>query len=91
MWILHGVLEHIAESESLSNSSQDREEGLNFEILRHKAELKEDKEGDAWFQVWVPFSCLNAFVEIVTTLRAGCITLLTQKIKSKRHVYVSGN
>ena len=43
-------LEYIAESESLSNSSQDREEGLNFEILRHKAELKEDKEGDAWFQ-----------------------------------------
>ena len=51
MWILHGMwLEHTAESESLSNSSQDREEGLNFEILRHKAGLKEDKEGDAWFQ-----------------------------------------
>ena len=51
MWILHGMwLEHIAESESLSNSSQDREEDLNFEILRHKAELKENKEGDAWFQ-----------------------------------------
>ena len=48
MWILHGMwLERTAESESLSNSSQDREEGLNFEILRHKAELK---EGDAWFQ-----------------------------------------
>ena len=45
-------LEHTAEihSESLSNSSQEREEGLNFEILRHKAELKEDEEGDAWFQ-----------------------------------------
>ena len=37
MWILHGMwLEHTAESESLS--------------MRHKAELKEDKEGDAWFQ-----------------------------------------
>ena len=49
MWILHGMwLEHTAESESLS--SHGREEGLNFEILHHKAELKEAKEGDAWFQ-----------------------------------------
>ena len=53
MWILHQKwLDHTAaiRSESLSNSSQEREEGLKFEILRHKAELKEDKEGDAWFQ-----------------------------------------
>ena len=40
MWILHRMwLKHTAEiqSESLSKSSQEREEGLDFEILRHKA------------------------------------------------------
>ena len=53
MWILHRMwLKHTAvtQSEFVSNSSQDREEGLDFEILRQKAELKEDKEGGAWFQ-----------------------------------------
>ena len=49
MWILHEMwLKHTdARSPTLRQS---REEGLKFEILRHKAELKEDKEGCTWFQ-----------------------------------------
>ena len=49
MWILHEMwLKHTAaQSPTLQQS---REEGLKFEILRHKAELKEDKEGCTWFQ-----------------------------------------
>ena len=49
MWILHEMwLKHTpAQSPTLHQS---REEGLKFEILRHKAELKEDKEGCTWFQ-----------------------------------------
>ena len=48
MWILHEMwLKHTAQSPT---DHQSREEGLKFETLRHKAELKEDKEGCTWFQ-----------------------------------------
>ena len=49
MWILHEMwLKHTAARSPTLRQS--REEGLKFEILRHKAELKEDKEGCTWFQ-----------------------------------------